>query len=414
MPTSRTTSSLVHQSSLSRQTKSINTSKPVQEGRPRIRSHLSVQDDNVNPRGERRSKSSTSSQDAKSQAMSGLKETNSSQGARKTTRVFRNSRTKEEAAMGRKLVNSACLQVPRADATFLVHAKDEDTDLRQIEETNQKRKVERELPADVLNINIAEGLYEYCQDVHSYLRQMEEVLSISPDYLDKDQVTGHMRSVLVNWLTEVQHHLKVSVETLYRTVHTLDLVLSLRSVEPNMLQLVGITCMLLASKLEEYYPVEISKLLHLTEDSYKPKEVVNMERIILKLIDFKVIFILVIESSLNFSLSVHHAIPSGIPAYVHPGGLEICRDGVLLQLHLPAGLSPGGDDPLLPPSLPSSGRGSPGCSHSLQGGREGLHCQPSPLHHLDSHSGLLHLIQGRGHSPHGIGITEPTGIPGFR
>jgi len=221
--------------------------------------------------------------------MSGLKETNSSQGARKTTRVFRNSRTKEEAAMGRKLVNSACLQVPRSDATFLVHAKDEDNDLRQIEEKNQKRTVERELPADVLNINIAEGLYEYCQDVHSYLRQMEEVLSISPDYLDKDQVTGHMRSVLVNWLTEVQHHLKVSVETLYRTVHTLDLVLSLRSVEPNMLQLVGITCMLLASKLEEYYPVEISKLLHLTEDSYKPKEVVNMERIILKLIDFKFI-----------------------------------------------------------------------------------------------------------------------------
>ena len=104
---------------------------------------------------------------------------------------------------------------------------------------------------------------------------------------DKD-VNHSMRSVLVDWLTQVQHHLKISEETLYRTVHTLDLVLSLRSVEPAMLQLVGVTSMLVASKLEEYYPVEIAKMLHLTENSYKRTEVLNMERIILQLVGFKV------------------------------------------------------------------------------------------------------------------------------
>ena len=46
--------------------------------------------------------------------------------------------------------------------------------------------------------------------------------------------------------------------------------------------------MLLASKLEEYYPVELTKLIHLTENSYKHRQVLEMERSILLVLDFKV------------------------------------------------------------------------------------------------------------------------------
>ena len=94
--------------------------------------------------------------------------------------------------------------------------------------------------------------------------------------------------MLVDWLTQVQHHLKLSEETLYRTVIILDTVLWQRSVEPNILQLVGITALLLASKLEEYYPVELPKLIHLTENSYRKKEVIEMEKTILMVLEFKV------------------------------------------------------------------------------------------------------------------------------
>ena len=94
--------------------------------------------------------------------------------------------------------------------------------------------------------------------------------------------------MLVDWLTQVQHHLKLSEETLFRAVIILDTVLWQRSVEPDMLQLVGITAMLLASKLEEYYPVELSKLIHLTENSYRLRQVLEMEKTILVVLDFKV------------------------------------------------------------------------------------------------------------------------------
>ena len=63
----------------------------------------------------------------------------------------------------------------------------------------------------------------------------------------------------------------------------------MREVDPDKLQLVGITSLLIASKLEEYYPVHIKKLLHLTENSYTKVEVTQMERVLLDVLEFQVI-----------------------------------------------------------------------------------------------------------------------------
>ena len=98
-----------------------------------------------------------------------------------------------------------------------------------------------------------------------------------------------MRGMLVDWLMQVQHYLKLGQETLYHAIGLLDHILEIRDVDPDKLQLVGVTTLLLASKLEEYYPIEIRKLLHLTEDSYEVQEVLQMELVILKALDFQVI-----------------------------------------------------------------------------------------------------------------------------
>ena len=58
--------------------------------------------------------------------------------------------------------------------------------------------------------------------------------------------------------------------------------------DPDKLQLVGITSMLVASKLEEYYPADIKKLLHLTEDSYSSREVLEMELVLVEVLEFQV------------------------------------------------------------------------------------------------------------------------------
>ena len=284
------------QSAQSRQNniKSVQTSLHLQgkEGRPRIRSRLSVQDENCGKR-----KDSTTSQGRQELAASELVQARDTQNKseevpRKTTRVFRNSKTKEVQAGSRKAVSSACLSVlggagdsGRArDATYIIPGGRS--------KTEEEREEKEELPSDCLNIEIEEGLYEYSHEVHAYLGQMERISRsrIPSTFLDGDAVTGNMRAVLVDWLTQVQHHLKLSEETLYRAVITLDTVLWQRSVEPDMLQLVGITALLLASKLEEYYPVELAKLIHLTENSYGKRQVLDMERTILSVLEFKVSF----------------------------------------------------------------------------------------------------------------------------
>ena len=95
--------------------------------------------------------------------------------------------------------------------------------------------------------------------------------------------------------------------------------------------------MIVASKLEEYYPIEISKMLHLTENSYRKEEVLRMERIILELVGFKVMFFpsLILNNFSRFSYPVHHAKPPGVLAEVHPSGPQVGGGPVLLKLHLP-------------------------------------------------------------------------------
>ena len=96
--------------------------------------------------------------------------------------------------------------------------------------------------------------------------------------------------ILVDWLIQVQHHLKLTQESLYLCVNILDSVLLERDVDPDKLQLVGVTALLLATKLEEYYPAEVGKLLHLTENSYSRKDVLMMERVVLQVLKFQVSF----------------------------------------------------------------------------------------------------------------------------
>jgi len=58
------------------------------------------------------------------------------------------------------------------------------------------------------------------------------------------------------------------------------------SVVRSKLQLVGGTAMYLASKFEEIVPPEISEFVYITDDTYTKSQIVRMERMILKVLDF--------------------------------------------------------------------------------------------------------------------------------
>ena len=63
-------------------------------------------------------------------------------------------------------------------------------------------------------------------------------------------ITPSMRAILVDWLIEVQENFELFHETLYLAVQLTDHYLSISEVRREYLQLVGATCMLIASKFE--------------------------------------------------------------------------------------------------------------------------------------------------------------------
>jgi hypothetical protein len=71
------------------------------------------------------------------------------------------------------------------------------------------------------------------------------------DYMARQkQLTPGMRSILVDWLIEVQQNFELYHETLYLTVKITDRFLELEDVAKDRLQLVGATALLIASKFE--------------------------------------------------------------------------------------------------------------------------------------------------------------------
>ena len=77
-----------------------------------------------------------------------------------------------------------------------------------------------------------------------------------------------MRAILVDWLATVHLKFKLSPETLFIAINLLDRYLTLNQVERKELQLVGVCCMLVASKYEEIYPPEIKDFAYITDKAY--------------------------------------------------------------------------------------------------------------------------------------------------
>jgi hypothetical protein len=96
-----------------------------------------------------------------------------------------------------------------------------------------------------------------------------------------------MRTILIGWIYEVVMKFKLSHETFQIFVSIFDRFLSKHECKRDDIQLIGISSLFLASKINEVYPPELNDLVYVCANAYTAQQIVHMEWAISTSLDFK-------------------------------------------------------------------------------------------------------------------------------
>ncbi|KAG8433965.1 hypothetical protein GDO86_012357 [Hymenochirus boettgeri] len=115
------------------------------------------------------------------------------------------------------------------------------------------------------------------------LMALEEKYIPSASYFQcvQKEIHPYMRKILTSWMLEVCEDQRCGEEVFPLAVNCLDRYLSLVPVKKSHLQLVGSTCLFLASKLKESKPMTSESLSMYSDFSFTEKELLAMELVVL-------------------------------------------------------------------------------------------------------------------------------------
>ena len=146
------------------------------------------------------------------------------------------------------------------------------------------------------------NMNKYCSDelncVDEFPRPVEALLQLKVMYEKEEQIPTNflhnhpdlshkMVQLLIDWLTDVSVKFKLVNNTYHRCIQLIYKFLSVSNNIPRKkLQLVGITCMHISSKLEEIYGCEIKDMVYIGDKAYTQFDVEEMERIIIATLNF--------------------------------------------------------------------------------------------------------------------------------
>jgi hypothetical protein len=138
----------------------------------------------------------------------------------------------------------------------------------------------------------------YKYDNYQQRRRLEAEYSIDPKYLERHLASGaiksntavnwRMRTILLDWLVEVNASERLFPETLFLGANIIDRFLQEKPLSRRQLQLVGSACMWIASKYCDVRPIGTDTFYELSDGYCKCKDIVRVETTVLNTLRWKI------------------------------------------------------------------------------------------------------------------------------
>ncbi|XP_055683938.1 G1/S-specific cyclin-E isoform X1 [Lutzomyia longipalpis] len=142
------------------------------------------------------------------------------------------------------------------------------------------------------------------KDEHDWLEREPDMLTKHPGLMPR------MRAILLDWLIEVCDVHKLKRETYSLAMDYIDRYLSRNTaVSKTRLQLVGVTCLFVAAKVEEIYPPKIGEFAYVTDGACTESDILQQELLLLQSLDWNMSTVTVM-GWLTIYMQVHVTDPS--------------------------------------------------------------------------------------------------------
>ena len=149
-----------------------------------------------------------------------------------------------------------------------------------------------------------------------------------------------MRSVLLDWLIEVSEVYRLHRETFYLAVDFVDRFLSRQvNIAKTRLQLVGVTALFVASKIEEIYPPKLAEFAYVTDGACTSDEILGQEVSLLIALEWKLspvtpiswvtTYLQIAHKNMKTNRRLKHDESFEFPQFA---GIHLCRVAELLDL----------------------------------------------------------------------------------
>jgi len=133
---------------------------------------------------------------------------------------------------------------------------------------------------------------DYLNDLYSNLLDEEKAMTTKPKYgymVAQTDINEKMRAILIDWIIEIHDKFHLHTSTLFQTVWLIDTYLTLKFIKRSQFQLLGLGCLYISSKFQEILYPQIKDCIEATDGAYTKEELLNMEKDILKTINYSIL-----------------------------------------------------------------------------------------------------------------------------